>query len=248
MCYHIRVMTKFRDSEWANPEFSREYRDKADVYVIERRRLFEVLKSFYRHFNAGEEKRRVLDLGCGDGIVTRKLIEVAGEIEATLVDGSEDMLDQARRNLADSRRLRYVLASFQEIIAGEVTLGSFDFIVSSLAIHHLTLVEKGELFRKAHSLLIPGGYFLNIDLVRAGQEELEEWYMGLWREWIEERKRSLGIEEDIFGDILRRYKENEDNRPDTLGDQLAMLTDAGFIQVDCYYKYGIFTIFGGKRP
>lgn len=247
MCYHIQVMTKFSDSEWADPEFSREYRDKADVYVIERKRLFGVLKSFYRHFLAGGERKKVLDLGCGDGIVTRQLLEVDDKGEVTLVDGSTDMLDHAKRSLADFANLRYLLASFQEIIEGKSRLGNFDFVVSSLAIHHLTLAEKRKLYQKIHSLLNPGGYFLNIDLVCAEEEELEEWYMGLWREWIEERKRLLGLKEDIFGDILRRYKENEDNKPDTLGEQLAILTEIGFIEVDCHYKYGIFTIFGGKK-
>jgi tRNA (cmo5U34)-methyltransferase len=240
-------MTKFGDSEWAKPDFSREYRDKADIYVVERKRLFEVLKSFWRHFLTGEGEKKVLDLGCGDGIVTRELLEIDDKIEVTLVDGSTDMLDHAKRRLADFTNLQYLLASFQEIIEGKSQLGSFDFIVSSLAIHHLTLGEKRKLYHKIYAHLTPGGYFLNIDLVRAGEEELEEWYMGLWREWIEERKRLLGLKEDIFGDILRRYKENEDNKPDTLGAQLAILKEIGFHEVDCHYKYGIFTIFGGKR-
>jgi tRNA (cmo5U34)-methyltransferase len=241
-------MTKFGDSEWAKPDFSREYRDKADIYVIERKRLFEVLKSFCRHFLAGEGRKKVLDLGCGDGIVTRELLEIDDTIEVTLVDGSTDMLDHAKKCFAGFTNFHYLLASFQEIIEGKSQLGSFDFIVSSLAIHHLTLGEKGKLYQKIHAHLIPGGYFLNIDLVRAGEEELEDWYMGLWREWIEERKKLLGLKEDIFGEILRRYKENEDNKPDTLDAQIAILKEIGFLEVDCYYKYGIFTIFGGKRP
>ncbi len=30
-------MTDFNKSNWARPEFSREFRDNADIYVIERR-------------------------------------------------------------------------------------------------------------------------------------------------------------------------------------------------------------------
>jgi len=240
-------MKKFHDSDWAKTGFSKEYREKADNYVIERRRMFEVLKSFFRHFLGGKRGNRVLDLGCGDGIVTRELLSVDSSIRATLIDGSRDMLDHAKRRLSEFSDIRYREASFQDVIEGDLQLGSFDFIVSSLAIHHLPFGGKAGLFHKIHSLLSPGGYFLNIDLVCAREEELEEWYMILWREWIEDRKRTLGISGDIFGDILRRYKGGGDNVPDTLEDQLKVLKDIGFLEVDCYYKYGIFTIFGGKR-
>jgi hypothetical protein len=43
-------MTEFNKSQWAKPEFTQEYRDGADVYIVERKRLLEILKSFYKHF------------------------------------------------------------------------------------------------------------------------------------------------------------------------------------------------------
>jgi tRNA (cmo5U34)-methyltransferase len=242
-------MSKFSRSEWSKREFSREYREKADVYVLERRRLFEILKSFYRHFlhEKGRE-RKILDLGCGDGIVTEEIFGVDRAIRATLVDPSEDMLENARSRLENLSRVKFVKGSFQEIIDGEVPLDTYDLVVSSLAIHHLTMEEKERLFRAIYSRLVKGGYFLNIDLVLGPSEGLENWYMALWKEWIDQKREFLRIEEDIFGDIIRRYKGNDDNNPDTLDSQIEALRKAGFVEVDCYYKYGIFSIFGGKKP
>jgi len=37
------------------------------------------------------------------------------------------------------------------------------------------------------------------------------------------------------------------NKPDTLSNQLTALEEAGFLDVDCYFKNGIFAVFGGKR-
>ena len=48
-------------------------------------------------------------------------------------------------------------------------------------------------------------------------------------------------------DVPQRYKHNPDNHPDSLRDQLAMLEAAGFTAVDCYYKFGIFAMFGGQK-
>jgi tRNA (cmo5U34)-methyltransferase len=109
------------------------------------------------------------------------------------------------------------------------------------------MAEKAALFIKVHSLLNPGGHFVNIDVVLAPSETMEQWYLTLWKEWINEKKRSLGITGNQFDGIIQQYKEAEENKPDTLHDQLNALRDAGFKDVDCYYKYGIFTIFGGRK-
>lgn len=105
-------MTKFNKSNWVKAEFSQEYRDNADIYIVERRRLLEILKSFYRHFLSGKQQKRILDLGCGDGIITQELFKVDNSILATLVDGSEDMLNSAKERLKGLRNINYIPASF----------------------------------------------------------------------------------------------------------------------------------------
>jgi tRNA (cmo5U34)-methyltransferase len=191
--------------------------------------------------------KKVLDLGCGDGIVTSVLADADCLISATLLDGSQDMLAKARKRLKDLRQARYVEISFQEIIQGSMPGGSFDFVVSSLAIHHLTTDEKSALFRKIHTLLNRGGWFVNIDVILAPSERLEQWFLSLWKDWIDERKFDLGIAGGKFEDIIQRYKNNEDNKPDTLDKQIGRLKNIGFEDVDCFYKYGIFTMFGGRK-
>jgi|GEM_PF-5758647 hypothetical protein len=56
--------------------FSREFRDNADIYVIERERLLGIMKSFYRHHFKGRRNISVLDLGCGDGIVVHEILSL----------------------------------------------------------------------------------------------------------------------------------------------------------------------------
>ena len=48
--------------------------------------------------------------------------------------------------------------------------------------------------------------------------------------------------------LIRRYKDPSTmNRPDPLDDQINALREAGYAEADCYYKNGIFAVFGGKR-
>lgn len=240
-------MTDFNNTNWSKPEFSRQYRDNADIYIVERRRMFDILKSFYRHFLKDKGKCNVLDLGCGDGILTHNLLEIDGSISAMLIDPSEDMLSRAKERLRGFDDVHYIQASFQDLMKDNILQESFSFIVSSLAIHHLTMEEKKSLFGMIYSHLLPRGYFMNIDVILAPTADLEEWYMNLWQEWMDEKKASLGMEKDMFRDIIKRYKELEENKPDTLEDQLNALKDTGFREVDCFFKYGIFVVYGGKK-
>ncbi len=43
--------------------------------------------------------------------------------------------------------------------------------------------------------------------------------MKLWQECVDKRIASLGIERYVISDIVRRYSEYDENKPDTLNDQ-----------------------------
>ncbi len=240
-------MTEFDKSNWAKAEFSRGYRDNADLFIVERRRMLSILQSFYACFVQDGSRKTVLDLGCGDGIVTSVIAEADPSVSATLVDGSPDMLKKAGERLSGLQNTRYVCATFEEIIREDKVGGAYDLIASSLAIHHLTPDAKKSLFRYVYDHLMPGGHFVNIDVVLAPSRCLEHWYLSLWREWITERTRALQLKEGQFEAVVDGYKDNKDNKPDTLAVQLDALRDVGFLDVDCFYKYGIFTIFGGRK-
>ena len=67
----------------------------------------------------------------------------------------------------------------------------------------------------------------------------------MWREWID-----ANADDSKKKNYLRMpdvYKENPDNKPDTLEAQLQALENAGFKNIDCYHKFGIFAMFGGSK-
>ncbi|MFQ5585897.1 MAG: class I SAM-dependent methyltransferase [Thermodesulfobacteriota bacterium] len=241
-------MTEFKETRWSERDYSGRYIDAADIIVIERRRMIEIVKSFYRHNVLKKRQKTILDLGCGDGILTHELLQLDGTLSATLIDGSDGMLERARERLKDYRNVSFIKASFQELLSGEPELPSaISLAVSSLAIHHLPLEEKRELFMIIHSHLESGGAFLNIDTTLSPTEDLEEWYIELWREWIDERRKSLKAEGN-YDEFISKYREEAHYRNlDTLHDQLTSLRENGFRDVDCFYKYGMVALYGGKR-
>ena len=125
------------------------------------------------------------------------------------------MLTQARQRLKGNKGASFIRATFQEMIRKELVHGPFDFVASALAIHHLTLQEKAALFEKIYLLLNRGGYFVNIDVVLAPTQRLDQWYMSLWKEWIDEQAWDLGMVASRFKGVIRQYKNEEENKPDT---------------------------------
>ena len=238
-------MSDFDSSQWSDSEFSQEYRKYANDYLPDRFKLIEIVKSFFRHFIYKVDAPRVLDLGCGDGLVVHELLKSDDRIRATLVDGFSEMLESAKKRLADFDTVQFVQATFQDLLKDDSLQSNFDFILSSFAIHHLEMEEKKALYGYIYHHLSTDGFFLNLDVVLAPYQNLEEWYLSLWREWIQ-----ANVDSSKQSDLLpipQQYKDNPDNFPDTLSSQLEALQEIGFKNVDCFYKYGIFTIFGGKR-
>ena len=146
-----------------------------------------------------------------------------------------------------SDRLRLIIgeASFQQLLTNDPLDESFDFVYSSFAIHHLAFTEKKELYAYIHKRLSPGGCFVHNDVVCPPFDELEDWYLSLWRQWIEEHP-AKERREDFLG-VPEQYKSSPDEMPDTLESQQEALKDVGFRNVDCYFKYGIFCLFGGSK-
>jgi 2-polyprenyl-3-methyl-5-hydroxy-6-metoxy-1,4-benzoquinol methylase len=101
----------------------------------------------------------VLDFGCGTGLVTLKLQPLVKRI--TGVDSSTGMLEVLH---AKVKRLGIsnVVTQHADLEEGGSIEGSFDLIVSSMALHHVA--EPSVLIRRLTNLLEPGGQLTIADL------------------------------------------------------------------------------------
>ena len=233
--------------QWGRKDFADKYLEIADLIVVGRQRSLQTMKSFYNHFLLTKAPNSILDLGCGDGILTRELLSVDDSISATLIDGSADMLETARQKLPGIKNANFVHSSFQELIRDDLDLGQFDFAVSSLAIHHLDTEGKKKLFEFIYSHLKDGGHFMNIDTVRAQSDEIEEWQIALWKEGAME-KQPPPEAEAIFEQMVAQYTEEfHYSNVDSLESQMIALKEVGFQNVDCFFKRGMFAIYGGTK-
>jgi tRNA (cmo5U34)-methyltransferase len=176
------------------------------------------------------------------------LLKTNNGVSATLLDGGSGMIQKAKERLKQYQNTIFIHATFQDLLAGTVKLETYDFCVSSMAIHHLEMDEKASLFRLIASWLKPGGHFVDIDVVRPPSEELEGWYFALLKDWLNHMVNRYSIKDETPEDLIRRYKDGSSvDKPDTLENQLRALETWGFVDVDCFVKNGIFVVFGGKK-
>lgn len=104
---------------------------------------------------------RVADIGCGPGGLVARIATEHPDAEVFGVDGDPEVLALARAKL-DDRRLR---ATLLHGLATDPPLerASFDRVVVSLVLHHLSRRDKERTLRSAHALLRPEGQLFVVD-------------------------------------------------------------------------------------
>jgi SAM-dependent methyltransferase len=170
-----------------------------------------------------EPADRVLDIGTGDGRLLALVLAARPDATGVAVDFSPTMLDAARSRFANSNRVEVLEHDIGQTLA---TLGTFDAVVSSFAIHHCSNARKRALYGEVLALLRPGGVFLNLEHVASPTERPH----------------------DAFLAAIGYTRETED-RSNILLDvetQLRWLRDVGFDDVDCHWKWRELALLGGS--
>jgi tRNA (cmo5U34)-methyltransferase len=217
----------------------------------ERRRilipLLEVQEDVIRRLLARNERpiARFLDIGCGAGAMSEVLLSSLPGSEGVLVDFSEPMLERAAAQLAgDAGRWRAVRADLNDAAwREELPSGRYDAIISGLAIHHLPPERKRTLFAELLGLLEPGGLFVNMDYVAIDGPLRGVFDEEMLAAAVRAERESGGTRSEHEVDL-----EDDDDRPDTVEDQLRWLRDAGFEQVEVHFKWAEAAVYGGARP
>jgi tRNA (cmo5U34)-methyltransferase len=180
--------------------------------------------------------RHVLDVGCGAGNYTLKLLESLPNLDATLIDLSQPMLDRASRTTAG--RITTIQADIREV---KLPDGEFDIALAAAVLHHLrTDQEWRDVFTAFHRALRPGGSVWVFDLVESSILAVQ----GLMRRRYGEYLTRL--KDETYRDHVFAYVEKEDT-PRPLLFQLDLLRQAGFAQVEILHKNVCFAAFGAVK-
>ena len=205
---------------WSNADHATDY--------LARRSSFPWRDTAYEHLMewVPAASRRVLDLGCGDGLVAGRVFDARPGVEVVACDFSAAMLRRARERFAATPQVGVVEHDLDEPLPAD--WGRFDAVVSAFAIHHVVDERKRLLYGEVLERLEPGGVFCNLEHVASPTRQLHE----------------------AFLDAVGTTPEDDDpsNKLASVEAQLGWLRDLGFEQVDCHYKWREIALLSGMKP
>jgi len=194
---------------------------------------------------------RVLDLGCGNGVLARAILTRHPQAQCTLVDFSEPMLDAARAQLGGHQLPpQFVLADLATPDWSRTLTPPFDVVVSGYAIHHLPDARKRELYHEIFALLAPGGIFVHIEHVASSTPWLAQISDDLMIASLHafHTRQGSGKSRSQVADEFVHRPDKAANILAPVETQCEWLRQRGFEDVDCYFKIFELAVFGGRRP
>ncbi|MCC6580132.1 MAG: class I SAM-dependent methyltransferase [Phycisphaeraceae bacterium] len=184
----------------------------------------------------------LLDIGCGAGNYSLKMLERLPNLSVTLVDLSQPMLDRAQGRitqvLSKSNRISAIQGDVRAIDLGRER---HDIVLAAAVLHHLRgESEWRDVFRRVYQCLKPGGCFWIVDAVLHSEDRVQEL---VWRRWGE---YLVQIKDEQYRDAVMDYVRKEDT-PRPLMWQLDLLREMGFTGVDVLHKRLKAAAFGGIK-
>lgn len=218
--------------DWSDESYVVDWLNRQQGRTDERLRQFAIVRSLLPY--AHDQPFSYLNVGAGDGWLDEVLLSRFSKAEATLVDGSEVMVESAASRLVPfGEHVRVIRANLATPEWHSIVGGPFDVAVSTIAIHNLrTPTRIRALYGEIYGLLREGGLFLNLDYVRPSTPALRP--LGRWAASDQE----AGYISPTSGG---------GGSPGTIEEQLIWLREAGFAPVDCFWKEFQAALFGGFK-
>lgn len=201
-------------------------------------RYHEMLLNMFRYIPKDFEPKRIIDLGCGTGNLTQQILDHFPDAEINALDLSEEILDESRKRFSSVKNISFIKADFRQM---DLEPGSYDLVMSSIAIHHITDPNKIRLYRDVFQALRYNGLFIFADQTRGITDEIYHKNIACWKE----EAFKLGSTEENWKMWMEHQDAHDHHSP--VGWHLRQLEIAGFEQVDLLSKYLMWGVFWAKK-
>jgi len=177
-----------------------------------------------------KDKFNICELGFGTGTLTYRALMTFPNANLLGIDTLPENIEKAKEKLQKFKGFNYKKEKIQDLRLDK----KYDFFISSLAIHHLSDEEKQQFFKKVYELLNNKGRLITGDLVKSPDE----------KEWHKYLVNNMGKEGEYRWQV---HKQNKEDKPSTIEEQLKWLKEAGFKNVQFTKKWFNFYVFYGEK-
>lgn len=182
----------------------------------------------------------LLDIGCGAGNYTLKMLSKINNLNCTLNDLSMLMLQKAKERV--SAQTTGTITLLQDDMRNlDLPSNHYDIILAAATLHHLRDDKDwDQVFTKFYNTLKPGGSIWISDLIAHDTSQLNDLFHKRYSDYLD----TLGGPE--YRKKVLEYVAHEDS-PRSVNYQVALLTKVGFKQVEILHKNSWFAAFGGIK-
>lgn len=184
-----------------------------------------------------EESEKVIELGCGTGILTARIRGTHPDTAIICIDSSEAMLAVARQKTELSG-----VTLTQIDIREPWPEGPYDAVVSTFCLLALEPDDQRAVLKKAYDVLHPGGVCITGCLVRPPTAEEEKYHLACWETFMQD----AGLDPDEIRRQRLSWEEARAKIPTPDGFR-EMLVKAGFTHIRCPYHHGLYGVFVAER-
>jgi tRNA (cmo5U34)-methyltransferase len=194
---------------------------------------------------------RAIDLGIGTGYFTEHFLNHFPNSRVLGIDGALAMIELAKARLTSlTSRVQLVIGDFRKVRELAPDAGPVDVVFSAYALHHLSRLDKETVLRQVAELLVPGGWFVNADLIIADSPELESRLQQIRIAGIVER--AGGADSRFANSALTRQfladlELKEADQPLSLAEDLALLRNSGLKNVSAFWLEYRELVSGGQK-
>jgi SAM-dependent methyltransferase len=163
-------------------ELRAEWEAQQSVHAPDRELRFELMLDYVEQL-AGPPAR-VLDLACGPGSITRRVLARFPSAKVVAVDIDPLLLELARDAFAGDERVEVVRRQLADADWTDGLAGGFDAVLTATAMHWFPAPALAGVYAGVAKLLRPGGVFANADhvpiaepVLRAAADALHQKYL-----------------------------------------------------------------------
>ncbi len=183
---------------------------------------------------------KLLDLGCGAGNFTLRVLSEVAPLDCILVDLSQPMLARALERVS-AATIGHVETIQSDMRALSFDQASFDIILAGQVLHHLREAAEWEtMFASFHRWLRPGGGLFIADMVAHDSPAIQSLMQSRYVEYLE-NLGGLKYREKVLA-----YIDVEDS-PRSVKFQFDCLAKAGFTEYDVLHKNALFVAYYAKK-
>jgi ubiquinone/menaquinone biosynthesis C-methylase UbiE len=203
-----------------------------------------IVRSHYE-LQPSSSHSRIIEIGCGSGETTRRILEAGQNINVLALDNDLAMLEQAKLNLASfGNRVQLVCGDALTELQKLKKSADFQAVVSGFTLHNLEHAYRKDLIHELVQHLAHDGMYVNADKYAPDNSEAHE-------KDLSEQIAAFKIFDEVGRPDLRKawtnhYYEDENTRW-TESDERSLLRTTGLSEIKIAYRNHMEAIITASR-